>query len=58
MKKAELTFETIVGIIIAVLILLALLFFALKSEGGPKSMIDSILGFMNTTSSAVIDNNI
>ncbi len=58
MRKTELTFETIVGIIIAIVLLLTLIYFALKSKGGPKAMIDAILGFMNTTSSAVVDNNI
>lgn len=52
-NKAELEMRTIVVIIIAVFVLSLMLVYVFSTEGGPKSLIDNILDFMNSATDYV-----
>ena len=49
MKKAELEMRTVVIIILVLATLLVLIYYAFGASGGPLSLINSLLGFLNST---------
>jgi hypothetical protein len=53
MRKAELEMKTVVVIIAAIVFLLLIVGYLLVVEGGPMSLINNLLGFLNTTTDYV-----
>lgn len=53
-KKSALEFDKLIGIVIAVLILTIIITYFLIASGGPKDLIEKILGVMNSSTENVI----
>jgi len=57
LRKAELEISKVVVIIIALVVLTILLIFIFSAEGGPKNLIDNIIGFLGQTSDYVAESS-